>query len=155
METAATVIQDALQEIQVQGSESPVMATDQQTGIRYLNRMMTSLAAKGINLGYTVVTHPNDPITIADGAIEGMVSLLAIRLCTQYDIPPTPLLMNSGKEGLASMRALSINISPSSYGATLPRGSGNEWFGDSYHFYDTAENLFTSETNNNLDITEE
>ena len=56
METASTVIKDALQEILVQAQEQPIQAVDSSTAIRYMNRFMANLDAKGISLGYTVVS---------------------------------------------------------------------------------------------------
>ena len=58
-----------------------------------MNRYMLALDAKGVSLGYTKVTKASDPVTIPDGAIEGLVFNLAKRLAQSYDMPITPSLM--------------------------------------------------------------
>jgi len=62
METAESVINDALQEILVQASEQSLQTVDFQTARRYLNRMM---ATSPYNLlGFTVITNPSELVTI-------------------------------------------------------------------------------------------
>ena len=78
METAQSIIDDSLQAILVQASEQSIEPVDFQAARRYLNRMMATTPYN--NLGYTIVTQPNDPITVADGAIEGIVFNLAVKM---------------------------------------------------------------------------
>ena len=115
METANTVIVDALQQILVQASEASISADEAQTAIRYMNRYMARLDAKGIDLGYTVVSNLGDPITIPDGAIDGLVTNLAVSLAPQYDVQLTQGLMLEAKAGQDAMLsiAFSIGTSPS------------------------------------------
>ena len=60
METADAIVTDALQELIIQASEASINPDEAQTAIRYLNRMMARLAARGINLGYTNVSSLGD-----------------------------------------------------------------------------------------------
>ena len=135
METAESVINDALQEILVQASEQSLQPVDFQTGRRYLNRMLAGVPFSG--MGYTVVTKPSDPITIPDGAIEGVIFNLAERLLTTYDMPLTAELSKSAKNGLKEIRRITVTVMPTQMPCTLPIGSGNE--GDdtfnNTHFY--------------------
>ena len=87
METAQSIINDALQEILVQASEQPIQPVDFQTARRYLNRMLVIVPFAV--LGYTVVTLPDDPVTIPAAAIERVLFNLSILLLTTYDIPLT------------------------------------------------------------------
>lgn len=135
METAASIISDALQEILVQASEQSLEAVDFQTARRYLNRMM---ATTPFNLlGFTEVTNPSDSITIPDGAIEGVVFNLAKRLLTTYDVALTTELLQSARDGLAEIRKIAIVVKPTSFPCTLPIGSGNEQENtfNNQHFY--------------------
>ena len=124
METAQSVIQDALQEILVQSSEQPIEAADFQTAKRFLNRMMATTPYNG--LGYTVVVYPDDLVTVADGALEGIIFNLAKRLLSTYDMPLTAELMQSAKDGLKEVRKIAVTIQPAFQPCTLPIGSGNE-----------------------------
>ena len=57
-ETAQSIITDALQEILVQATEQPIEPSEFQSGIRYLNRMMSQWEANGMDLGYVEVVNP-------------------------------------------------------------------------------------------------
>ncbi len=125
MEKAADVIKSALQEILVQASEAPIEADEAQDAIKYMNRMMTSFAVSGINLGYTIVTNLGDDITIPDGAVEGLVFNLAVRLAPSYGATIRPDLFANAREGKKSMLKLGVNITPTQFPSTLPISSGN------------------------------
>jgi P22 tail accessory factor. len=154
-ETAETVIKDALTEIVVLGAEAPLEAADAQVAIRYLNRMMTALDADGVTLGYTEVSTLKDQITVASGAIEGMVFNLALKLWTQYSDgqPPPGELMLKAREGLKTMRMIGVSIGVTEFPATLPIGSGNETYStrDS-HFYPDLQDTILAETNGSISL---
>lgn len=127
-ETAETIIKDALTEIVVLGAEAPLEASDAQSAIRYLNRMMASFDAKGIDLGFTEVTSLASPVTVPLGAVDGMVFNLAARLWTQYysESPIPGDLLLKARSGADSMMALAVSMGPTQYPSTLPIGSGNQ-----------------------------
>lgn len=151
-ETAQSVIKDALQELLVQASEQPIEANEFQSGIRYLNRMMATIPYNG--LGYTNVVDPSDPITIDDGAIDGVIFSLALKLAPQYDIEPSNDLRVNKRDAMKSLRKLSLVYKPTQMPSTMPIGSGNEdWFTGRLddHFYnpvnipDGAQQIKTGE----------
>lgn len=147
METANSVIKDALQEILVQANEQPVQSVDFTTAVRYLNRMMAAWAANGLPLGYTKVANAADPITVPDGAIEGIVFNLALRLSTQYDIQFAPELKSNAAEGLKTIRRIAVTRKATPLPCTLPIGSGNEqdsWYRYT-HFYPCHEDEVLTE----------
>ena len=152
METAASVVRDILQEILVQGSEQAIQAVDSETAIRYMNRFMSEIAAKGISLGYTSVTSLADPVTIADGAINGLIYNVAIRLLSSYDITPNAQLGANARDGMDAMRHLAVTISPTSFPCTLPIGSGNEQENtfNNQHFYGCPADSILTEQNGNI-----
>ncbi len=125
METAQSIINDALQEILVQASEQPIQPVDFQTAKRYLNRMMAIVPFTG--LGYTTVTLPDDAITIPDAAIEGVIFNLAKRLLTTYDMPLTAELARSARDGLQEIRRITVKIEATQFSCTLPVGSGHNF----------------------------
>lgn len=125
-ETAEELFGDSLQAILVQASEQPIQPVDFQTARRYANRMMASFATSGINLGYTNIVEPTDLVTIPDGAVEGLLFNLAIRMLPTYDFPLTAELRENAREGKDAMRKLAIFIKPTRFPCTLPIGSGNE-----------------------------
>jgi len=149
-EKAGDIIKDALTEIVVLGAEAPLEAVDAQAAIRYMNRMMAGLDAKGIDLGYTEVTSTADDITVPAGAIEGMVFLLAARLWNQYaqGDPLPQLLIANAASGMKAMRAIAVTVGASEYPDTLPIGSGNEGGEGQWttHFYEDLEADILAET---------
>lgn len=147
METGQSVVNDILQEILVQGSEQAIQAVDAQTAIRYMNRLMASLDAQGISLGYTEVTSLADPITIPAGAIEGLITNTATRLLSSYDIQPNQFLIVNAREGLKAMRALAVTVAPTQFPCTLPIGSGNEQENtfNNTHYYPCDEDSVLTE----------
>jgi len=137
METAQSVINDALQEILVQASEQSVESVDFQTARRYLNRMM---ATSPFNLlGYTVVTLPSDSITVVDEALEGIVFNLAKRLLTTYDMPLTSELSMAARDGMKTIRRITTDIQPTQFPSTLPIGSGNDLYNPVSDFFPGSE----------------
>lgn len=150
-ETAQSVITSALQEIGVQAVEAPIEASEAQDAITYLNRMMTKFAAQGIALGYTIITNLGDTITVADGALEGIVKNLAITLNPQFGSPGTPinpLLVQQAREGIDSLRDIAVTITPTLFPGSLPIGSGNEGedIQTADHFYvDPADGVLTEQ----------
>lgn len=150
-ETAGTVIKDALTEIVVLGAEASLNEADAQSAIRYLNRMMAALDADGIDLGFTEVTNLASPITVSPGAVQGMIFNLSALLWTQYEdgTPPPGELLLKAERGLETMRAIAVNISPSMYPSTLPRGSGNEGcntFNRDHFFRDRQDEILAETT---------
>lgn len=154
-ETANSVIVDALTEILVQGAEAPIEASEAQGAIRYLNRMMAALDAKGIQLGYTEVSNMSDPITVPLGAVEGMVNVLAFKLWNQYSdgAPPPMDLAAKARDGMDSMRILGVTIGNTEYPDTLPIGSGNEWDGyRTSHFYPSLQDDILAESTGSIGL---
>ena len=135
METAQELIDDSLQAIVVQASEQPIQPVDFQTARRYLNRMMATTPYTG--LGYTVVTLPNDLITIPDAALEGVMFNLAVKLLATYDMPLTAELALNAKNGIKEIRRITVTTQTTSFPCTLPIGSGNEQENtfNNQHFY--------------------
>ncbi|MEE8209084.1 MAG: packaged DNA stabilization gp4 family protein [Nitrosomonadaceae bacterium] len=150
-ETAGSIITSALEEINVQASEQDIQGSEFSSGIKYLNRMMAGFASSGLALGYTVVTAPASVITVADGAIEGIIFNLAIRLGPQYNEAITPDLRRNAKIGLDAIRDIAVTCQPTGHPCTQPVGSGNEWpNGLDDKFYPCPEDGVLTEEGGNI-----
>ncbi len=149
METAESVITDILQEILVQASEQAIEAVDFQFCLRYMNRYMNELAVT-TPLGYTVVSKPNDQITIPDGAINGLIYNTALNVVTSFDIAPAQTLAVNADRGLKAMRKLSRNLVSTKHPSTLPIGSGNECSRRSSRFYNGEQPNILTEQNGSI-----
>lgn len=149
MATVAQVAKAALQAILVQGSEAPLEADEYQDFIFAMNNYMSSLAAKGINLGYTAVSNLSDQVTVPPGALTGLIANMAIQSVPYYGGVATVELAATAREGMQAMRQLGQVITPTRLPSTLPIGSGNEesQFGTGMHFYPGAESQVLAEVN--------
>ena len=157
-EKAGDIIKDALTEITVLGAEAPVEPTDAQGAIRYLNRMMAALDARGIDLGYTEVNSLGDTITVPAGANEAMVYLLALRLFNQYseDGAAVPVILaQNARDGLKTLAQIAVNIGATEYPDTLPIGSGNEEESRrTSHFYADLQDTILAEVGGSVGLEE-
>ncbi len=142
METAETIISDALQLLMVQADEEPLEAVTAKTVIRIMNRMMARFAAEGIDLDYTPVVDLTSPITIPDGALEGLVSNLAVALWPSYRSGEVSITLAAmARSGKEVMRSLGLYITTMGYPATLPCGSGNSGIKGPFYPISTSSDL--------------
>ena len=149
-ETAGSIVTDAFDDINQAAGEQAPEAVDMSKGIRYLNRMMAALDVKGISLGYTVVTGPDSPITAPDGATEGMVAMLALRLSPSYNMPGIQELRDAAKAGFDAMLDIAVVVLPKAVPCTLPIGSGNEGNFHHDHFFPCPDESVLTEDNGNI-----
>lgn len=149
MATVAQVAKASLQAILVQASEAPLEADEFQDFIFAMNNYMNSLAAKGVNLGYTAVSNLADEVTVPPGALTGIIANMAIQSVPYYGGVVTPELALTAREGMLAMRHLGQIITPTRLPSTLPIGSGNEddQFGSGMHFYPETEPAILTEVN--------
>lgn len=150
-ETAGEVAKDILLELVVLGAEADLEPAEIQSTIRYMNRYMTMIDAEGVSLGYTKVSNLNDPITIPDGAIMGLIKNVAVMLAPQYGAVVTPELAMAAREGMSAMENLAIEVFPASFPCTLPIGSGNEWNGyNTQRFFPCSSDQILTENSQSI-----
>lgn len=139
------IVTDAMEEIVVQADEAPIEPSEGRAAIRLLNDMMFSFAARGLNLGYTVVYSLGDIITVPLGAIRWIKLQLAIELAPKYDVEISNTLASKARSAYKAVQNLAIDGIYSEYPSTLPYGSGNYEAGgwDSTYYPDQQETILT------------
>lgn len=147
---AEVLIRDALTEIGQQSPLQSLKAEDSATGIRYLNRLMSSYAKLG--LGYTIVSSASDEVTIPTWAEWWAVLLLAKALIPQYpsvsDSDKFTIEQNL-KDAYRNLLSNQQELPTTSYPYTLPIGSGNECvYGN--RFYPEDDNNILQENGDNI-----
>lgn len=125
MTTVLEIVTDALEDLVEQAAESPIEAPDAAGAIRYLNDLMADLEANGIDLDYTVVSNLGETVTVVAGAMRGIKALLALDLCSKYDVPVSDALSRRAGSGYKTLVNLAVSVSESNFPDTLPVGSGN------------------------------
>ncbi|ANJ65519.1 putative head completion protein [Pseudoalteromonas virus vB_PspP-H6/1] len=135
-ETAESLISDILREIYVQANEQDVPDIEFQTALRYLNRYMAEINADGVRLPWVDLTNPADMVYTPTGAINGIISNVAMRLANQFDVQVSATLADAAAKGYEVMLKLGVNVGKQNFPSSLPIGSGNEdWFANDAHFF--------------------
>lgn len=153
------IVTDAMEEIVVQADEAPIEPSEGRAAIRLLNDMMFSFAARGLNLGYTVVHSLGDIVTVPLGAIRWIKLQLAIELAPKYNVEISNTLASKARSAYKAVQNLAIDGIYSEYPSTLPYGSGNyEAGGWDSTFYPDQQDTILTETGGSIaleDDTEE
>lgn len=155
MATATQVAKSSLGWILVKDAIAPLNATDVSDFIFAMNNYMLGLDAEGVTLGYTLVTGPDDEVTIPTGTLRGLIANMAVEVAPSYDAVVTPGLAQIAVDGLKQMRLVGQNIGESRYPSTLPIGSGNEYdSGNSLwsHFYGQDEAAILAESTGQISL---
>lgn len=154
MADAAQVTKAILQEILVHGAESELEAGEFQDTVFAMNNYMTAQDASGIKLGYTIVTDLGDDITIPNGALQGLISNVAIMIAPQFGAVVEQSLIAKAQMGLSAMRKLGVSQENMRFPSTLPRGSGNESDTTSRddHFFTGPDDNILTETGQNIGL---
>lgn len=152
MAKAGQVVKAILGKIIVGAAEETLQPNETVDTIFAMNNYMTALDADGINLGYTIVSSIDDEITVAPGAIQGIIFNVAVMIAPDYGAVVTPAMIDGAKLGLSAMRKLSRDIQPMTLPSTMPIGSGNEdSFTDSdQHFFPGPQEGIFTETDRNI-----
>lgn len=153
MATAGEVIKTTLRKITLLGANADVEADDGETGIEYLNDLMAELDVQEIDLGYTVVGSLGDEVTIPDGAIGPVKSILALKLWDEYAEGENPqsTLVAQANAGMKILQLLGVTLAASEYPDTLPTGSGNDYV-HSNRFYPDLQDTILAETNGSISL---
>jgi len=145
---------DAFEDIVVRMDEDTLGASDAEAGVRAINRIMAGLAANGVNLGFTKLANISSPVTIPDGAMDALVSILALRLWPKYrSAEPGVVVVKNARAGVRQMYKIGISIGVTEFPSTLPRGSGNSDPGSFNNaFYDNLADTVLSENNGSISL---
>lgn len=127
MATVAQVAKASLQRILVQASEADLEPDEYQDYIFALNNFMLSLVVEGVDLGFTEVSNLADEVTVPSGAIRGIIANMAIEVSPDYNGTISQGLVLAAKDGLNTMRLLSMRQEAGVLPPTMPLGSGTEY----------------------------
>lgn len=153
-ETARDILLAAFEDMVVRMDEETLPSSDAQTGVRYINWIMADLAVNGVDLGFTKLSQISDEVTIPEGAMMALSSILAFRLWPKYrTIPRTTEVNFNAREGLKLMYKIGTSIAATEYPSTLPTGSGNDYPSrNEYKFYDNLESTILDEQNGSISL---
>ncbi len=134
MATALTLINDALNDLEVKSAEVDLTTDEIATGIRYLNRLMVTFAAGGLNVGFTKVVNQTDESGIPDWFEDAVVTHLAIRLAPSFGVQINPAIVVAAKAAISLATKRIVHLHPVALPSTMPIGSGN-YQGDNTRFF--------------------
>lgn len=101
--------------------------SDKQMGIRVINRIMNTLYSNNVVLGFTKLTTINDIITIPEGLIDSLISIVAMRIWPKYRNIDAPVSLTArARNGVKKMYKRGVSIGVTEFPSLLPRGSVDE-----------------------------
>jgi hypothetical protein len=103
--------------------------------------------ASGLQLGFTEINSLGDEVTVPTGALRGVIANLAIEVSPDYNGQVSEGLALAARDGLNTIRKISVVRPISQLPCTLPIGSGNEY--ENYnlsYFYPCSEDEILAET---------
>ncbi len=146
VETAETLIKDVMDDVSISAAEAPIEPADWAILVRALNRLMAALSADDIVIGYTPVANTSDVITIPEGAVDAVITLLAARVWKKFrgEAKPADLMIRAAK-ARRLLSKIGRTSADQSFPSTLPVGSGNTGGGSygSVFYPDQATTLNT------------
>lgn len=104
MTTAADIIGSALRKIGSVDPNEPIDASDYETCISALNRLMMRWEAKTITLGWQPVTNPGDEISAPMEAEDAIIYNLAIMIAPEYGAQISMPIIAAAKDALADLK---------------------------------------------------
>lgn len=122
MATANQLISSAFSLALSNSADIPLEADEIADGILQLNHMMASW---NLPLGYTVIFHASDSVSVPDYAIDAMINNLAVRLAPGFGQVVAPDLRENARQSKKDLMKIAIVIGRSSLPKTLPQGTGN------------------------------
>jgi len=150
MTTANELINDAFDLLEIKSAEVELEDDEINTAIRRMNRMITSWAQEGMNLGYSKVTLKTETVTIPDWSEEAVVALLAVRLAPAFGVPLTQALQAQAAGSLKNLQQQLITIGDVQFPSNLPIGSGNAYRNDQNFYADSKTNTLTTNAKGEL-----
>ncbi len=132
MSTNREVVTDALREISVLDADESASVEDAMLALRELNRLMSSLTADGIDLGFPPQDSLSDEFPLDEVAEAQIIVLLAARLTKHFRVSqPSPVLaidVDAAKSQLLRAAVLT-NMQESSL-THMPLGENTAGFWD-------------------------
>lgn len=133
MTIVADFIRDTLGCLGVVDVRQPVRPEDMQTGIRFLNRLVTRLEANQVSVGWSDVSSPSDTLPLPPEAELGVMYTLAIVMAPQYLVTPSAEVMAGAEifmNDLQRDQAVATPIRPILDAPTPDRWSNSAWHND-------------------------
>lgn len=154
MTTALTIVNDAFESLAVKTANTDLTDEEVSLAIRILNRMITTWAQAGIDLGYTKISSSSDEMTVPDWTEETIVAQLAVRLAPAFEVEVSLALGGLAQVSYKTLETHFIHFSDAQMPNTLPLGAGNTIRGSSgtNFFTDTTDDDITK--NNDVSITD-
>lgn len=134
MTTIKEIINDAFDDLEIKSAEVDLTDSELAIGIRRLNRMMVSLAATGMDFGFTKAVTVDDEFTAPDWFEDMAITSLAIRLASGFGVPVTEALAINARIAAKIVFLRISEMSAPSFPNTLPLGAGN-YQGDNTKFF--------------------
>lgn len=143
--TKRQICEDAFAELALSGAVFELSPEEMQTALGRLDRMVAWWESeKDIHLGYALPdpllgSALDDESGVPDGAVQPLVTNLAVRLASVWGKQLSQDTRNAAKLGYDALLARAAAPRPAQMPATLPRGAGNKPWRNSAPFFDEPD----------------
>jgi hypothetical protein len=124
MTTVTQIVSRSLRLIKVLDPVEAAEAEDMETAMVALNAMVGRWEANGMALGWAAVTSPAGTIPLPPEAEEAVAYNLAVKLAPEYDVEPSPVVVQEARDGLAALRRDCLVSRPLVQESDLPSSHG-------------------------------
>lgn len=134
------IVEAAFEELALAGFEYDLSPEEAQSALKRHNLIMAGWAAKGIQLGQSVVESEgggdlDDDSGLPTYAVEAAISALSLRICASKGKTPSPMMLHSAKQAREAMlmgRAQLIGQVEQERRGGTPLGDTNRGFNSAF-----------------------
>lgn len=133
MASGADMVIGALRKLGIKPSDSDIQGQEMLDGIEVMNNMLIEWENSGIVLGFAPIAVPADVVRAPRGTEDAIQANLAARIAPEYSKQITPTLAAAISASTDNMLRIISQPVDVEYPDTLPKGSGNQCYGDDYY----------------------
>lgn len=125
MITALKIIERMFSKAGIRAAETPLEASEVETGKDILNDLITMWNATGTLRGVDVVADINDAVNIERFMLPALAAKGALTLAGEFDVEITAAMVKDADDSLNNLIKATRNLENINFPPTLPLGSGN------------------------------
>lgn len=153
MATARVLISDALLDLEIRSDETQITDSEYAQGLRYMNRLMTTWAEEGLNVGYTKPSDIDQETNVPDWFEMCLISHLGIALAPSFGVAVDPRRLAVADSMKEAVENRLVRLGPVRYPDSLPKGEGNDYYNSTNYFQ--AQDPDTLNTASNSDLSDD
>lgn len=103
MKTVGDLIKQSFYRMGIRDSQQELQQTDINKGLEILNLLMWRLQADGLQIAWKEATSPTEILYVLDQHKRGLIYILGIDLCADFQVEPTQMNASLAESSYAQM----------------------------------------------------